>query len=54
MTALGVPAGYNMFGNFGGMTADGALFTTAVRSIDKRQTAWVHPYPDGNDRIVLF
>ncbi len=30
MTALGVPAGYDEFSNFGGMSADGALIAVAV------------------------
>src|SRR5205814_6411879 len=40
MTALGVPAGYDIFGNFGGMTADGALLTTSVADS-------THVKPDG-------
>jgi len=40
MTALGVPTGYDFFGNFGGVTADGALFTTSVSDS-------THVKPDG-------
>lgn len=40
MTPLGVPSGYDLFGNFGGVTADGALFTTSVGDS-------THVKPDG-------